>query len=248
MKHRTWHAYLTEARYESLRMLRSPSFAVPFLMIPVMVYLLMGVVIYGDALRSAPKAAIGVFAGLTVFGMMGPGMFGFGVAVAIERDQGLLKLKRALPCPRASYFVAKMGMAMLFNTIIMGTMLAAALLVAHLPLGWKQIAGLAAINIAGALPFCAIGLFIGTLVTGSSAPGFVNLIYLPMMWLSGLFIPLPKSLEAAAPVWPAYHLMQLSMGALGQTAYGAAWMHMSVLGGLTLVLTAVAVRRLARVG
>jgi len=248
MKHRALCAYLTEAKYESLRMLRSPSFAVPFLMIPVMVYLLMGVVFFGAALRNDPKSAIGVFAGLTVFGMMGPGMFGFGVAVAMEREQGFLKLRRALPAPRAGYFVAKMCMAMLFNGIIMVTMIAAALWVAHLPLGLRQVVSLAAINVAGALPFCAIGLFIGVLVTGSAAPGFVNLIYLPMMWLSGLFIPLPKSLQAAAPVWPAYHLLQLSLGALGQASAGSAPIHAAVLAGITLVLSAIAVRRLARIG
>lgn len=248
MKRRALHAYWTEAKYETLRMLRSPSFAVPFLMIPVMVYLLMGVVFFGAVLRKDPNAAIGIFAGLTVFGMMGPGMFGFGVAVALERDQGLLKLRRALPAPRAGYFLAKMCMAMLFNTIIMVTMVAAALWVAHLPLGLPQVAGLALINIIGALPFCAIGLFIGVLVSGSAAPGFVNLVYLPMMWLSGLFIPLPKSLQSAAPVWPAYHLLQLSLGALGQPAAGSAWTHAAVLAGLTLALSAVAVRHLARVG
>ncbi|MGA3041359.1 MAG: ABC transporter permease [Bryobacteraceae bacterium] len=248
MKHRVLHAYLTEARYESLRMLRAPSFAVPFLLIPVMVYLLMGIVFFGAALRHDPKAAIGVFAGLTVFGMMGPGMFGFGVGVAMEREQGLLKLRRALPAPRAGYFSAKMCMAMLFNAIVMVTMIAAALWAAHLPLGPAQLASLAAINILGALPFCAIGLFVGVFVTGSAAPGFVNLVYLPMMWLSGLFIPLPKSLQSAAPVWPAYHLLQLSLRALGQPAAGSVPAHTAVLAALTFVLAAVAVRRLARVG
>jgi ABC-2 type transport system permease protein len=33
------------------------------------------------------------------------------------------------------------------------------------------------------LPFCAIGLFVGTLVSAKSAPAFVNLAYLPMMHL-----------------------------------------------------------------
>jgi ABC-2 type transport system permease protein len=76
----------------------------------------------------------------------------------------------------------------------------------------------------------------------------VNLVYLPMMWLSGLFIPLPKSLAGAAPVWPAYHLLQLSLGALGQPAAGSAMMHAAVLAGVTLALFAAAVERLARAG
>lgn len=247
----TWRSvrvYLMEAKYESLRMLRSPSFAVPFLLIPVMIYLFMGVLIFGSALQRDPKAAMAMFAGLTVFGMIGPGMFGFGVSVASERDQGLLRLKRALPLPPAAYLLAKMLMAMLFNALIMITMIAAALFAAHLHFSLTQIASLTLINIVGALPFCAIGLFIGVLVSGSAAPGFVNLIYLPMMWLSGLFIPLPKSLAAAAPAWPAYHLLQLSLGAIGMPAAGGALMHAGLLAGVTLLLSALAVRRLARTG
>lgn len=240
--------YFTEAKYESLRMLRSPSFAFPFLLIPAMIYLLMGVVFFGAELSHDPKAAIGVFAGLTTFGMIGPGLFGFGVAVAMEREHGFLKLRRALPAPRAGYFIAKMCMAMSFNAIIMVTMIAAALWAAHLPLRFVQIASVSAIDILAALPFCATGLFIGVLVSGSAAPGFVNLIYLPMMWLSGLFMPLPKSLLPAAPVWPAYHLLQLSLRALGQPSAGSPWMHAMVLAGFTVVLACLAVRRLARVG
>ena len=240
--------YLAEAKYESLRMLRSPSFAVPFLMIPVLVYVLMGIVFFGEALRHDPKSAMYMFAGLTVFGMMGPGLFGFGVAIAQEREHGLLKLKRALPAPRAGYFIAKMTMAMLFNAMVMVTMVLAGLFLGHLPLTIGHVMALAAINIVCALPFCAIGLFIGTWVSGAAAPGFVNLIYLPMMWLSGLFIPLPKSLQGYAPVWPAYHLLQLSLHALGQASAGSTWVHMGVLAAITLVLSTIAVRRLAVAG
>ena len=111
-------------------------------------------------------------------------------------------------------------MAMLFNAIIMITMIAADLAAGHLPLSFMQLAGLAIINIFAALPFCAIGLFIGMLATGSAAPGLVNLVYLPMMWLSGLFIPLPKSLQSAAPVWPAHHVLQLFAGRAGPTVGG----------------------------
>jgi len=240
--------YLIEAKYESLRMLRSPSFAVPFLLIPVLVYLLMGVVFFGDALSKDPKAATWMFAGLSAFGMMGPGLFGFGVAIAMEREHGLVQLKRALPAPRASYLIAKMCMALMFNTIIMITMIAAALFVARLHLSFGQLLPFALVNIVGALPFCALGLFVGVWVSGSAAPGIVNVVYLPMMWLSGLFIPLPKSLQGAAPIWPAYHLLQLSLRALGQPSAGAAWVHAVVLIGLTIALPAVAVRRLTRAG
>ena len=40
-----------------------------------------------------------LFATYSVFGVMAPGLFGFGVAVAIERERGWLALKRVAPMP-----------------------------------------------------------------------------------------------------------------------------------------------------
>ena len=73
------------------------------------------------------------------------------------------------------------------------------------------------------LPFCAIGLFIGTTVNGQAAPAVINLIYLPMSFLSGLWMPLsmlPAAVHDIAPLWPAYHLGQLALAAVGQAYRG----------------------------
>src|SRR5579863_5877404 len=118
-------AYLIEAKYESIRMMRMPGFVIPFLGLPVGLYLLFGVLLYGDVSIKDPKTALYLFMGFAIFGVMGPGMFGFGVTVAMERDQGLLKLKRALPTPSAAPLLAKMLMSMTFVALIFVTMAAA---------------------------------------------------------------------------------------------------------------------------
>ncbi|MFP3821955.1 hypothetical protein SB658_24975, partial [Bacillus sp. SIMBA_008] len=72
-----------------------------------------------------------------------------------------------------------------------------------------------------AIPFCAIGLLIGSLVPASGAPAVVNLVYFPMSLLSGLWLPLavlPKLFSTLAPLWPAWHLVQLAQRALGRPA------------------------------
>jgi ABC-2 type transport system permease protein len=244
---RVLRAYWMEAKYESLRMLRAPGFAGPFLGIPVLLYLLFAVLLYGDALAKDPKSALFLFMGFSVFGVMGPGMFGFGISIAVEREQGLLKLKRAMPGPPAAPLLAKMLMSMLFVAIIMATMIAAAPL-GHLRLNAGQLLAVSAVNILGAVPFCAMGLFIGTRCAGKSAPAFVNLFYLPMIYLSGFLIPLPKSMLWVESLSPAFHLDQLALGAVGAPNLGSPILHLAVLAGVTLTLTGLAIRRLARVG
>jgi ABC-2 type transport system permease protein len=245
---RLLRAYLTEARFESLRMFRILGFSLPFLVLPAALYLLFGVVIFGDAIRNDPATGKFLFTAFAVFGVMGPGMFGFGATIATEREQGLLTLKRALPAPGGSYLLAKLLMTMLFALIVMATMIPAALLLGHLPLTFAQCASVTAINMLGSLPFCAIGLFIGTRTSGKAAIAFINLIYVPMMHISGLFYPLPKFLRTISPAWPSYHLQQLVFAALGMPSYGRAAIHVAVLVGVTILLTALSIRRLARVG
>ena len=69
---RILHAYLMEAKYESLRMLRSPSFAGPFLLLPAGLYLLFGALLFGTDFAKDPKAAMFIFMGFSVLGVMGP--------------------------------------------------------------------------------------------------------------------------------------------------------------------------------
>jgi ABC-2 type transport system permease protein len=245
---RLLRAYLAEAGFESLRMFRVLGFSLPFLILPAALYLLFGVVIFGEAVRNDPATGRFLFAAFAVFGVMGPGMFGFGATIATEREQGLLTLKRALPSPPGSYLLAKLLMTMLFALIVMGTMIPAALLLGHLPLTFAQCAAVTTINMIGSLPFCAIGLFVGTRASGKAAVALVNLIYVPMMHVSGLFYPLPKFLRTISPIWPSYHLQQLVFAALAMPSYGRTAIHVAVLVLVTLLLTGISIRRLARVG
>ncbi len=243
---RLLRAYWIEAKYESLRMLRAPAFAGPFLLMPVALYLLFGVLLFGAELAKDPKAALFTFMGFSVLGAMGPGMFGFGVTVAVEREQGLMRLKRALPAPPAASLLAKTLMSMLFVTIVMITMAAAAP-IAHLRLTPTQLLSVSAIAVAGSTAFSALGLFIGSLTSAKSAPAFVNLAYLPMIYLSGFLFPLPRSIKWIAVASPAYHLDQTALASIGAPSEGPLALHIAVLAAVILIFTALAVRRLERV-
>ena len=212
---RILRAYANEAKYESLRMLRAPGFTVPFLALPVPIYLFFGVLVPAAVIAGNPGVANYLFSGFSVFTVMGPALFGVGCGLAIERDAGLLKLKRALPAPGGAYLVAKTLMGMAFAAFAMILMLAAALLAGKITLSAGQLLIMTVVMVIGTVPFAAIGLFIGAYASGSSAPAYANLIFLPMLWLSGLFIPLPKFLEPWAVIWPAFHLNQVALGAAG---------------------------------
>lgn len=82
--------------------------------------------------------------GFSVFAVMGPALFGCGMSVALEREQGVLRLKRTLPMPPMAYLAAKMLMAMFFSVLTSLTLIAAALALSPLTLGPGRFAGIAA--------------------------------------------------------------------------------------------------------
>src|SRR5574337_458899 len=114
--------YLEEARGECLRYMRSPGFMLPILLFPAMFYLLFGVLM---ASSNGADAARYLLASYGVFGVMSPGLFGFGVSLALERDGGLLTFKRALPMPPGAYLLGKMVMAMAAAGVVILLLLAA---------------------------------------------------------------------------------------------------------------------------
>ena len=240
-------AYLEEIRSECLRYFRTPSFLLPTLLFPTIFYLMFGIFL-GRA--NGPDASRFFLAAYGTFGVMAPGLFGFGVSLAMERDGGLMMLKRALPMPPAAYLLGKMVMALLVSAVIVALLLAMAVVLAHAPLHLGQIGTMFLTCVFGVLPFCAMGLLVGSLVKGQGAPGVINLIYLPMAFLSGLWFPLsilPKFLQQLGPVWPSYHLNQLALSAVG-LGQGNAWTHIGVLAVYTVLFTAIAARRLRRHG
>lgn len=240
-------AYLAEARSECVRYLRAPGFMLPILLFPGLFYLVFGVLM---GKSEGADAARYLLASYGVFGVMSPGLFGFGVSLALERDGGLLTWKRALPMPPGAYLLGKMLMAMGAAAVVILMLLAMATGVAHVPLTMAQACGLLLTGVLGVLPFCALGMFVGTLVKGQGAPGMLQLVYLPMSFLSGLWFPLPmlpKFLQQFAPVWPSYHLDHIALAAVG-LAQDAWWPHALVLVGFAAVFFALAVRRLRRHG
>ena len=70
-------------------------------------YALFALLIAGEAIDKDPNLGIFLFAAFSIMAVTMPALFGIGVTLALERDMGLLRLKRAQPAPPAAWVVAK---------------------------------------------------------------------------------------------------------------------------------------------
>jgi ABC-2 type transport system permease protein len=168
----------------------------------------------------------------------------------MEREQGLLTLKRAQPAPPGAWLVAKIVAGVVCGTLAYLPILAVTAASGQAGLSAGQLAAMSAVLVAGAIPFCALGVMVGSLASGSAAPAYANLIYLPGMYLSGVFFPLPKSLYFQAAFWPQFHLNQLvfAAGGVDKFRFIEPMMAMAVLLGFTVLCAGIAMRRLSRRG
>ena len=143
---RVVRAYASDAAYESLRLLRTPAFAIPILAMPLIFYTFFGILLAGRAAQ-AGGFANNLFVGWTVYGVMGPGLFGFGILVAVERNMGLLTFKRALPMPTGSYLASKLMMALVFAVAVMAMLVTLGLTAGHVTLPLATLVTQAAVTL-----------------------------------------------------------------------------------------------------
>jgi len=236
--------YLKEAKYEVLKNFRLRVYSASVIAFPLMFYILFGLVLNSKeaAVEGTPFTAY-LVATYGTFGVMGASLFGTASALAAERGLGWLQVKRASPMPPFAYFTAKVGMSMLFSGVVVALLMLLGITFGGVHITLLSATKLLGTLIIGSLPFAAMGPAIGYFAGPNSAPAVINLIYLPLSFCSGLWVPymfLPKFFRELAHVLPSYHLSQLALGIFNAGQHEPAASHWEVLIAFTLICLGVA--------
>jgi ABC-2 type transport system permease protein len=235
--------YLKEAKYEFLKNLRLRVYTASLLSFPIMFYILFGLVLNSNGLIGTTRVPTYLIATYGTFGIMGASLFGTAAGLASDRGLGWLQVKRASPMPPFAYFAAKVVTSMIFSTVIVLALFLLGFAFGGVRMPVFELTGLLGTLVIGTLPFSAMGLALGYFAGPNSAPAMINLIYLPMSFCSGLWMPimfLPKIVRQIALFMPPYHLSQLALGVVGAGAHESIAIHREVLIGFTLICLGVA--------
>lgn len=235
--------YGLEFRNELLTTLRMPAYALMSLLFPLLFYLLFAY-LFGSRQAGGTAASAYMLATMGSFGVIGAGLFSFGMTVSMERRQGWMVLRRASPMPPLAYFAAKAGASVVTSAAMVLLMFSAAALTQGVRLDTGTWLMMGLIMIGGVLPFSALGLVLGYLTGPNTAPLVINLIYLPLGFLAGLWMPLeilPKFIAGLAPFLPSYHFGQLALLPLGASRLETALPSVLVLAAWTAACLTVGV-------
>jgi ABC-2 type transport system permease protein len=235
--------YLKEAKYEFLKNLRLRVYTVSVITFPLMFYVLFGLLLNSKESISGTHFPTYLIATYGTFGVMGASLFGTASGLASDRGLGWLQVKRASPMPPFAYFAAKVLVSMGFSATVVFLLLVLGIGFGGVRMPLAETAKLVGTLVAGSIPFSAMGLALGYFTGPNSAPAAINLIYLPMSFCSGLWVPymfLPKFVRQIALALPPYHLSQLALGTVGAGWHQSTATHWEVLFAFTLICLGVA--------
>jgi len=239
----TARIYWKEARYEFLKYLRLRMYTVSVLTFPVMFYVLFGLVLNSNQSIAGTRVSIYLIPSYGTFGVIAASLFATAAGLASDRGLGWLEVKRASPMPPFAYFTAKIFTSIVFSTFVVLALFALGIAFGGVRMSFGKFAALFATLVAGSIPFSAMGLALGYFIGPNSAPPTINLIYLPMSFCSGLWVPimfLPKLLQKVALVLPPYHLSQLALGVVGAGTNEPTIRHWELLAAFTMICLGVA--------
>lgn len=234
----TLRIFRKETKYEFLKLMRTKSFSLSTIGFPVMFYVLFGIA-NRNAFAGNVHIAKYMLGGYACFGLIGAALFGIGVGLASELAAGWLELKRSSPMPASAYLFAKCASAVAFGIIIVCILTAVATAFGGVSLSAIEMIKMLGMTIAGSISFASMGLLLALLVPANATTGIVNLIYLPMSFLSGLWMPLrfmPHWLQGVAPLLPTYHLSQLMLSIFGYQDSMSLATHWNAIIGFTLLM------------
>jgi ABC-2 type transport system permease protein len=233
------------ARFEIRRTLRDSRFLLFLVAMPALLYLLLAGFTHSGRQDGLPAAAAFMVA-MMCYAAIGSACYAIGPPLAAERARGWIRQLQIMPLAGTSWLAVKLIQGALL--ILPGiTVVAATAAITHPPdLTPARWAALAAVLLAGSLPFTVVGLVIGQALDGQSANSATLFTVLGLSFAGGLLIPdtqLPQALRHAAAVLPSHQLADLARAAAA--GHNPTLVAVGVLAAWTLAaaLAALALRR-----
>lgn len=230
--------FLTLTWTETKLFLREPMASFFTLAFPLLLLFAFGA-IFGNDPGSAPGTvgyatyAIPGYVSLTIGSL---GLLSLPTALAIYRDQGILRRFRVTPLQPVAVLGSQAVVHVLMLLVSVALLMGAAVAAYDVPMPSRLLLALASVLLA-ALSFLPVGFLLAAVVpTARTAQAVGNALFFPMLFLSGAAIPqfmFPEWLKTASAALPLTHATWLLQDAWLQGQWNGT--SALVLGGLGII-------------
>jgi ABC-2 type transport system permease protein len=181
---------------------------------PAILLLLLGSIFRGDAAGHGVSVGEIFAAGLIGGGVMATSYQNLGMAIAIERDRGLLKRLRGTPMPAGAYFIGKTGLVLVSTVAESVILIIVGMLVDHLrlPTSAERWWTFAWVFLLGTITCTLLGIAASSVPRSArSATAVITLPFVVLQFISGVYVPftfVPPWLRYIAAIFPLKWICQ----------------------------------------
>jgi ABC-2 type transport system permease protein len=181
---------------------------------PAILLVLLGSIFRGEALKHGVSVGELFAAGLIGGGIMSTSFQYLGIAIATERDRGVLKRLRGTPMPGTAYFIGKTGLVLVSTVAETVILVVVGMLVDHLHLPasagrWWTLFWVFAL---GTIACSLLGIAASSIPRSArSATAVITLPFTVLQFISGVYVPftfVPPWLRAVAAIFPLKWICQ----------------------------------------
>ena len=160
------------------------------------------------------------------FGVISACYTNIAISVSFQRDQGILKRTRGTPLPGWAYMSARVVHAMVIAFVLVAITVAFGVIFysASVPTGVPLLQFVLTLLVGG-LSFAALALALTAAIPNADAsPPIVNASILPLLFLSGIFIPIgddaPAWITAVSNIFPVRHFFEAMVERVPRQPHG----------------------------
>ena len=217
---------LSQVRYTNKAFWRNPASAFFIFAFPLMFLVIFTALLGHGTVRVSPVKVVDTstyyVAAMASFGVISACYTNIGISMSFQRDTGVLKRTNGTPLPSSAFLGARMIHALLVGIllVVITSAFGRVLYSASIPTGLTLLRFLVML-LVGAASFCALGFAVTAVIPNAdAAPAIVNASILPLLFLSGVFIPLGSNAPAwivwIARIFPVWHFAKgMQAGFLG---------------------------------
>jgi len=238
---------LHQSRYDLLGILRNRQARFFTIALPV-IFLFIFVGIFGNhVVPPGVKLSTTYVPGLSALGVISSSFINLVISITVQREEGILKRRRATPVPAWVLIVGRTFTAVCMSLAVVAVLMTIGRAVFGVDLRLAALPGIAFTVVVGSITFCVLGYAFSTVIRNEdAAQPMVQAVMLPLYFISGIFISnnaIPHWLQRVALVFPVAHLADGLRNAYDPTqrGIGIVWVDIGVMalwaaGGLAIAL------------
>lgn len=219
---------LTQLRYDQKSFWRNPMY-VFFTVVQPLIFLVIFVSVFGNDVAVVDhhviKRSTYYVPGILTLGIVSATFFNLTISLTRLRERGILKRVRSTPLPPWMFLAGRVGSSVVVSALLVVLLVGVGRVFYGVAIPGHALPGVLAALVVGAAAFCCLAFALTSVVPSEDAAApMTNVVVLPLLFISGIFIPndeIPAGMRRVADLFPIKHLFEALLAGFDPATAGA---------------------------